>query len=62
MSRFIVNTGPNKEVHRTAFTKTECKIYEISPQHRLDTDTDYTVLYPTVYDGCKHCYPEKHRK
>ncbi|NRG48460.1 hypothetical protein HRF87_27645 [Bacillus sp. CRN 9] len=62
MARFIVNTGPNKEVHRTAYTKTECRINQISFQNRLDTDIDYTVLYPNEYDGCKHCYPEKHRK
>lgn len=62
MAKFIVNTGPNKEVHRTLFTKPACKIQEISSSNRLDTDTDYTVLYPTIYDGCRHCYPEKHRK
>lgn len=62
MARYIVNKGPNKEVHRTAFTKSECKISEIRPEHRLDTDSDYTVLYPEIYDGCGHCYSEKHRK
>lgn len=62
MARFIVNTGPNKEVHRTAYTVPNCKINEISTSHRLDTDTDYTVLYPSTYDGCKYCYTEKHKK
>ncbi|MBD8521427.1 hypothetical protein MKY88_12795 [Lysinibacillus sp. FSL R7-0073] len=62
MATYIVNTGPNKEVHRTAFTVASCKISEISPSHRVDTDTDYTVAYPNEYDGCAYCYPEKHRK
>jgi hypothetical protein len=62
MAKFIVNTGPNKEVHRTAFTIAACKINEISSYHRLDTDSDYTVLSPATYDGCEHCYKEKHRK
>jgi hypothetical protein len=62
MAKYIVNTGPNKEVHRTAYVKPECKINLISSDHRLDTDTDFTVLYPLTYDGCKHCYKEKHRK
>lgn len=62
MARFIVNSGPQKEVHRTIYTKSECNIHLISPSNRIDTDEDYTVLYPLTYDGCKHCYPEKHRK
>jgi hypothetical protein len=62
LAKFIVNTGPNKEVHRTAFTVTACKINLISSAHRLDTDTDYTILYPATYDGCKYCYTSKHRK
>lgn len=62
MATYIVNTGPNKEVHRTAYTVSSCKISDISPNHRLDTEVDYTVLYPSEYDGCKHCYSEKHRK
>ena len=62
MATYIVNKGPNKEVHRTARVETRCKISEISTNHRLDTDTDYTVLYPNEYDGCAHCYAEKHRK
>ncbi|MFJ5769141.1 hypothetical protein [Psychrobacillus sp. NPDC093180] len=62
MAKFIVNTGPNKEVHRTIYTLDACRINEIASGNRLDTDTDYTVLYPTIYDGCKYCYSEKHRK
>ena len=62
MATYIVNTGPNKEVHRTAYTITACKIGEISSLHRLDTEIDYTELYPNEYDGCAHCYAEKHRK
>lgn len=62
MAKFIVNTGPEKEVHRTAYTVPYCNINLISPQNRLDTDVDYTVLYPREYDGCKHCYAEKHWK
>jgi len=62
MAKFIVNTGPNKEVHRTAYTIGACKISEISSSNRLDTDQDYTVLYPYTYDGCMHCYAEKHKK
>lgn len=62
MAKFIVNTGPEKEVHRTANTVAACKISEISNENRIDTDEDYTVKYPAVYDGCGHCYKEKHRK
>lgn len=62
MATYIVNTGPEKEVHRTAYTKPACNIHLISPYNRLDTDADYTVLYPSIYDGCKHCYESKHRK
>jgi len=62
MAQYIVNTGPNKEVHRTAYTVPACQIASISPENRLDTDDDWTVLYPAVYDGCKHCYTSKHRK
>lgn len=62
MATYIVNTGPNKEVHRTAHVVAGCKISEISSSNRVDTNDDYTVLYPSTYDGCKHCYPEKHRK
>ncbi|MGD6894302.1 hypothetical protein [Bacillus infantis] len=62
MAKFIVNTGPNKEVHKTALIRLGCKINEISPQHRVDTDEDWTIRFPLTYDGCKHCYPEKHRK
>jgi len=62
MAKFIVNSGPNKEVHRTAYKVAACRISEISSYHRLDTDQDYTVIYPATYDGCEHCYKEKHRK
>ncbi|WP_342508889.1 hypothetical protein [Sporosarcina sp. FSL K6-2383] len=62
MSIYIVNTGPNKEVHRSAHVETACNIHLIAPSHRLNTDTDYTVLYPKEYDGCEHCYTEKHWK
>ncbi|MBO0588410.1 hypothetical protein [Sporosarcina sp. E16_8] len=62
MYKFIVNTGPNKEVHRTVDTIGECNINLISTNNRLDTDKDYTVLFPTEYDGCEHCYEEKHWK
>lgn len=62
MATYIVNTGSNKEVHRTAYTKSNCKISEISTAHRIDTDVDYTEVYPNEYDGCKHCYSEKHWK
>lgn len=62
MATYIVNTGPEKEVHRTAHTVSSCKINLISSNHRLDTDSDYTVLYPSVYDGCGHCYASKHKK
>lgn len=62
MAKFIVNTGPEKEVHRTAYTVSACKVSEISSKNRLDTDVDYTVIYPQQYDGCAHCYKEKHRK
>lgn len=62
MATYIVNTGPNKEVHRTAHVVAACKISEISTSNRLDTNDDYTVLYPSIYDGCAHCYAEKHRK
>ncbi|MGE7113932.1 hypothetical protein [Lysinibacillus sp. NPDC047702] len=62
MATYIVNTGPNKEVHRTAHVILSCKISEISSSNRLDTNDDFTVRYPSVYDGCKHCYAEKHWK
>lgn len=62
MAKYIVNTGKNKEVHRTIYTIDECNIKDITSENRLDTDTDYTELYPEVYDGCKHCYDEKHWK
>lgn len=62
MAKFIVNTGPKKEVHRTAHTKSACNINLISKSNRLDTDRDYTVVYPKEYDGCMHCYKEKHWK
>lgn len=62
MATYVVNTGPNKEVHCTVHTKDDCKIDEISKAHRVDTDTDYTVVYPNEYDGCYHCYKEKYRK
>lgn len=62
MTTYIVNTGPNKEVHRDAYKVAQCRIGEISPSHRLDTNEDYTVTYPTVYDGCRYCYASKHRK
>lgn len=62
MAKFIVNKGPNKEVHRTIHTITGCNIHQIAPHNRVDTDEDYTVLFPIEYDGCKHCYTEKHRK
>lgn len=62
MATYIVNTGPEKEVHRTVYTVSACNINLISPRNRLDTDTDYTVTQPAVYDGCKHCYEAKHRK
>lgn len=62
MSIYIVNTGPNKEVHRSVHVKVACNIHLIAANNRLDTDVDYTVLYPLEYDGCKHCYTEKHRK
>jgi hypothetical protein len=62
MARYIVNSGPHKEVHRTELTVVACRINEISRSHRIDTDSDYTVLYPAIYDGCKHCYKEKHWK
>lgn len=62
MATYIVNSGPEKEVHRTAHTVSACNITLISSSHRIDTDSDYTVLYPATYDGCKHCYAAKHRK
>jgi len=62
MAKFIVNTGPNKEVHRTAHAMVECNIDLITASNRMDTDNDYTVLFPTEYDGCNHCYKEKHWK
>jgi len=62
MATYIVNTGPSKEVHRTAFVVSACNIPLISPANRIDTDEDWTVLYPLTYDGCKHCYASKHRK
>lgn len=62
MAKYIVNTGSEKEVHRTTYQKLACNINLIKPENRLDTDTDYTVTQPKVYDGCKHCYDEKHRK
>lgn len=62
MATYIVNTGPEKEVHRTAHTISACNINLISSLNRLDTDTDYTVTQPNIYDGCKHCYEAKHRK
>lgn len=62
MATYIVNTGPNKEVHRNAYTVSQCKIGEISSSHRLDTNEDYTVTHSNEYDGCKHCYESKHRK
>lgn len=62
MATYIVNTGPNKEVHRTAYVVSSCRIPEIHPAHRVDTNEDYTVKYPLTYDGCKHCYKEKHTK
>lgn len=62
LAEYIVNTGSQKEVHRTAFTKSECNILAINPNNHLDTDDDYTVFYPLTYNGCKYCYPEKHRK
>ncbi len=62
MATYIVNTGSEKEVHRTAYVKASCNINLISPNNRLDTEADYTVLYPAEYDGCKHCYESKHRK
>lgn len=62
MAKYIVNTGPDKEVHITARTVRACEISEITREHRLDTDQDYTEIYPNIYDGCEHCYPEKHWK
>ncbi|ETT46294.1 hypothetical protein BSK49_18940 [Paenibacillus odorifer] len=62
MATYIVNSGPEKEVHRSAHTVSACNINLISSSHRIDTDADYTLLYPATYDGCKHCYAAKHRK
>lgn len=62
MATYIVNTGPNKEVHRSAYVVSACNIALISKENRIDTDQDWTVLYPATYDGCKHCYTSKHRK
>lgn len=62
MATYIVNIGPNKEVHRTAHVVSACNIHLISSKHRVETNDDWTVLYPNIYDGCKHCYTSKHRK
>lgn len=62
MTTFIVNTGQNKEVHRTAHAIPACNIQDITSNNRLDTSIDYTELYPKEYDGCKHCYNDKHWK
>lgn len=58
MATYIVNTN-TKEVHKTAKVESRCKIKEMSPSHRIDTD--YAEQYfAKGYNGCKWCYPERH--
>lgn len=58
MATYIVNTN-EKEVHRTAKTEGRCKINEMSPSHRIDTD-NAEQYFNKGYNGCFWCYRERH--
>lgn len=57
MAKYIVNHN-TKEIHRTAFTVSSCRISEIKSDHREDTDSDGRVaqLIRDGYNGCYYCY------
>lgn len=62
MTKFIVNKGPNTEVHRTVQAIKACNIDQVASHNRIDNDENYPDLYPSQYDSWKQCYTEKHQK
>jgi hypothetical protein len=61
MAKYIINHN-TKEIHRTLFVNENCKIDEIRPIHREDTDYDWRVaqLINQGYNGCYWCYRQQH--
>ncbi|WP_019914314.1 hypothetical protein [Paenibacillus sp. HW567] len=57
MATYIVNTN-TKEIHKTAKVEPRCRIEEIKPYHRIDTN-NAQPYFAQGYNGCKWCYPEK---
>lgn len=58
MATYIINTN-TKEIHKSAKVDSRCKISEIKPAHRIDTD-NAEPYFTAGYNGCKWCYPERH--
>jgi len=56
MSKYIVNTGNRKVVHRAAHISPECKVSAIHPNQMEMTDEDYVQTKPSIYKPCPHCY------
>lgn len=57
VAKYIINHN-TKEIHRTAYTTSNCKIALMRPEHREDTDSDWKVsqLLAGGYNGCYWCY------
>lgn len=57
MAKYIINNN-TKEIHRSAYVVSNCRINEISWSHREDTDDDWRVaqLIKAGYNGCYWCY------
>lgn len=57
MAKYIINHN-TKEIHRSTYVTLNCRINEMHPSHREDTNDDWRVaqLIRSGYNGCYWCY------
>lgn len=65
MNNYLANTNSG-EIHRLSTVIDKCKIDQINTLHKkyLETESQVDALIKSdkKYDGCGHCYKEKHTK
>ena len=65
MNNYLANTNTG-EIHKLSNVKPKCDIDKIKEEHKkfLESESEVNALIKSnsKYDGCAHCYNEKHTK
>lgn len=65
MAKYLANTNTG-EIHKLSAVISKCKISEIKEEHKKylasELEVDVLIKSNSKYDGCFHCYSEKHTK